>query len=122
MTNSQGTVWETDTVNRANEREIPALRLVKTGQKDEADVFIGWDMFNPDAIGVVLWKRIVKRGGKNRQPLGERYVAVLTVDDFLDLVRAAGADVYAQNKWAEQISVTKTLYGLRRWLLTRLAD
>ena len=120
MTNHQGTAWETMLVNKAKAKELPALRLVKQGQKNEADVFMGWDADNPDAIAAVLWKRIVKAGGKNRQPLGERYVAVLTVDDFLDLVRAAGADVWVQAKWAEQISVTKVLRGLRDWLSSRM--
>jgi hypothetical protein len=120
MTNPQGTAWETQIKRLANVCDIPAIRLVKQGQKDEADVFVGWDPENPDAIAALLWKRIVKKDGKNRQPLGERYVAVLTVDDFMDLVRNAGADVYVQAKWAEQISVTKVLYGLRQWLSARL--
>lgn len=120
MTNPQGTAWETEIVRRAKSIEVPALRLVKQGQKDEADVFVGWDPENPDAIAALLWKRIVKSGGKNRQPLGERYVAVLTVDDFLTLVEQAGADVWVQAKWAEQISVTKVLKGLRDWLADRM--
>lgn len=120
MTNPQGTAWETEIVRRAKSIEVPALRLVKQGQKDEADVFVGWDPENPDAIAALLWKRIVKSGGKNRQPLGERYVAVLTVDDFLTLVEQAGADVWVQAKWAEQISVTRVLKGLRDWLADRM--
>lgn len=120
MTNPQGTAWETEIVRRAKSIELPAIRLVKQGQKDEADVFVGWDAENPDAFAALLWKRIVKSGGKNRQPLGERYVAVLTVDDFLTLVEQAGADVWVQAKWAEQISVTKVLKGLRDWLADRM--
>lgn len=125
MTNKQGTAWETETVRRAEERGIPAIRLVKQAEANEADV-----MFNGHEdwiIPVVLWKRIVKTGKKTRQPLGERYVAVLRVDDFLDLLAAQRTPdtykhdrpqplVFIQNKWAAQISVTKVLHGLIQWV------
>lgn len=126
MTNPQGTAWETETVNRAKDRGIPARRLVKQSQKDEADVLMGGD---DDSwhIPALFWKRIVKaKKGKPRQPLGERYVVVLGVDDFLDLLERYQHDrdglphIWVQNKWAEQISVTKVLYGLRKWLATRM--
>ena len=124
MTNSQGTAWETDSVNRAKARDIPAIRLVKQGQKDEADVLLGGNSEKDhDAIPALFWKRIVKaKNGKNRQPLGERYVVVLGVDDFLDLLAShpSRPSVYVQNKWAEQISVTKVLKGLRDWLAVRM--
>jgi len=123
VTNPQGTAWETEIVNRAKAKSIPAIRLVKQGQKDEADVLLGgtWDNWN---IPVLIWKRIVKSKGKNRQPLGERYVVVLGLDDFIDLMAELNEmgwpSIWVQAKWAEQISVTKVLKGLRDWLSARL--
>ena len=128
MTNAQGTAWETATVNDALARGIPALRLVKQSQKDEADVLIGnsgtvsplgWN------IPVVFWKRIVRGGGKNRQPLGERYVVIIGRDDFMEMLEMLWTEnlaphIWVQNKWAEQISVTKVLKGLRDWLTGRM--
>lgn len=131
MTNPQGTEWETWTVNNAKQRGIPAIRLVKQGQKNEADVVLGGD--DEWNIPVLFWKRIVKTGGKVRQPLGLRYVAVLEVRDFLDLLAAVRHEdtykhdrpiptVWVQNKWAQQISVTKVLHGLKVWLIGKLAQ
>lgn len=124
MTNPQGTAWETDIVRRAEAQGLGARRLVKQSQKDEADVLI--EGLSGD-LPALFWKRIVKRGGKNRSPLGERYVVVLTVDDFLDLLARVDSyglapRVWVQAKWAEQISVTKVLGGLRNWLDAKLAS
>lgn len=126
MTNPQGTSWETEIEVRAEKHGVPALRLVKRGEKDEADVRIdgsGGDWQVP----ALFWKRIVKRGGKVRQPLGERYVVVLTVEDFLDMqallyTEGVAPTVWVQAKWAEQLSVTKVLAGLKAWLSTKMED
>lgn len=119
MTNPQGTAWESEI-----ETDTGGLRLVKRGQKDEADVFI--EGSNPTAeIPALFWKRIVKTGKKVRQPLGERKVVVLRYDDFLDMLEkmdeyGLSPSVYVQAKWAEQISVTKVLGGLSNWLEAKL--
>jgi hypothetical protein len=129
MTNPQGTEWETATVNDAKERGIPAIRLVKQSQKNEADVLIGNSHVHPQGwhIPVVFWKRLApkKRGQAKRQPLGERYVVIIGRDDFMEIMEMLWTEnlaptLWVQNKWAEQISVTRVLKGLRDWLSTRL--
>jgi hypothetical protein len=121
MTNPQGTDWETSIVKRAVGRQLEAIRLVKKSQKDEADVII---YGGPRQIGAVFWKRIVgkKKQGKPRQPLGERYTVTVTEADFLDMLALIPQEnrptVYIQAKWSAQLSVTKTLYGLRQWMRT----
>jgi len=132
MTNPQGTTWETETVTKCETRGLVAQRLVKQSQKDEADVKIqgnsaAWN------IPVVAWKRIVKTDAKVRQPLGERRVVIIGFDDFLDLLEELWLHgqsfkledgemptIWVQNKWAQQISVTKVLAGLRQWLTAKL--
>lgn len=132
MTNPQGTKWETETVKACENRELVAQRLVKQSQKDEADVKIQGNSTHWH-IPVVAWKRIVKTDAKVRQPLGERKVVIIGFDDFLDILeelwkhgrdfRVDDAEVptiWVQNKWVQQISVTKVLAGLRQWLTARL--
>lgn len=121
MTNPQGTAWETDIVERFRMWGIPAIRLVKQSQKDEADVLVGQSSpISSWAFGALLWKRIVKGKGKNRQPLGERHVVVLTLDDFIELLSQVPDDtkysVWVQAKWTERLSVTKVLAGLNDWV------
>lgn len=130
MTNSQGTEWETATVNDAKLRDIPAIRLVKQGQKNEADVLIGFTS-EPSKLGwhvpALFWKRLgpKKPGQKKRRPLGERHTVTVGRDDFMDMYQAlfeAGLapTLWVQNKWTEQLSVTLVLKGLRDWLSARL--
>ena len=122
MTNPQGTAWESEI-----ETDTGGLRLVKRGQKDEADVVI-YGNTEDWTIPALFWKRIVKRGGKVRQPLGERKVVVLRYHDFLEMLEVMQdrdrspcyPTVYVQAKWAEQISVTKVLGGLSTWLAAKL--
>jgi hypothetical protein len=127
MTNPQGTAWETEIVRRAAEAGIPVpRRLVKQGQKDEADVLLP-GMAPEWHVPAVVWKRIIKTNKQTRQPLGERYVMILPLDEALDMLALMATEnispnVWVQAKWAEQISVTKVLGGLRRWLTAKLAS
>jgi hypothetical protein len=106
---------------------MQALRLVKRGEKNEADVYL-WGSGGDWEIPALFWKRIVKKPGKKvRQPLGERKVVVLRYEDFMDMLSVMYTEgvapaVWVQAKWAEQLSVTKVLGGLVEWLSSKLAQ
>ena len=127
MTNPQGTKWETEIVTYVNDVGIPAVRLVKQGQKDEADVLLGNRFSARWSIPVVAWKRLAskKEGQKQRQPLGERRMVIMGFSEFVYLLTLLEdwdlPAVYVQAKWTERLSVSKTLDGLRKWLNAKVS-
>lgn len=119
MTNSQGTVWETEIVRAAsNSHDHRTGRHPKRGQANEPDVYFLYKYGIPDGtIPVVAWKRLVgKKGDGPRQPDGERRVVVIGFDDFIDLLPFLPYDFEVQAKWTANLNVTKTLAGLRAWM------
>ncbi len=123
MTNSQGTEWETEILERAEPYGLTGLRYPKRAQKHEPDLYllgVGGQGIGPTRhIGVVAWKRLVgKKDGKPRKPDGERRTVTLELDDFLSLVSDSDYDyhVEVQAKWAAALNVTRVLGGLRTWM------
>lgn len=109
-----GTALETWLVNKVNGlslTDLHAERVAEGGSKDLGDVRISTNADEPwlieckarETLSVttalkkareknkegktaLFWKRIVKGKGKVRQPMGERYVVILTLEDFLLLL------------------------------------
>lgn len=120
----QGTRWETEVVDSFADFGAVATRLPKTGTKDEADVRVRlWSDATPsDTIPLVAWKRLVRKGdAQRRSPDGERAVIVLSLEDFRHLCMMIDANVefYVQAKARQNLNVTRTLAGLRTWLLRK---
>lgn len=81
----QGTRLETLIVRKAREWGLTSNRLPLTSTKHEPDVEIG-DVNDVTPIPVLIWKRLTaSKGGKRRSPDGTPIVAVLSMEDFLEL-------------------------------------
>lgn len=129
MTNPQGTQWESEIVNRANDAGLHADRYPKRGQGHEPDLWVGaGDSRRADELVPVLaWKRLVgKKSQGRRKPDGERDVVVLRYEDFL--MMASLIDEHSpttcryevQAKWKTNVNVTRVLSGLVNWMKENL--
>ena len=109
---AQGTKWETYIVAQLNKRFLKGRRLPELGANDEGDIEFydtrgkRWvieakatqtlnvtrvlgkarDKSGGD-FTALFWKRLVKTGKKIRQPDGEKEVVVISMADFLYLVK-----------------------------------
>lgn len=118
----QGTAWESELVNRAQDRGLMADRLAEGGTNDPGDV---WLVDSPHSaypdIAVVAWKRLTGDGSSRRTPDGERDVIVIATDDFLYLLAALSHvkttfGIVVECKARQNLNVTRTLANTRRKL------
>ena len=119
MTNPQGTEWETEFVNRAQERGLMAARIPEGGSRDLGDVWLNHPPHfrTAETLIAVAWKRLTGEGSR-RTPDGERDVVILSTDDFHRLVFNAGEAGWEpgwiiENKWQQTLNVTRALAKAR---------
>ena len=122
----QGTRWETAVVRKAQDLGLLADRLPEGGPHDAGDLWIGGPLVKGDpypAIPVLAWKRLTG-DGQRRTPDGVAHVAVLDLDDFLELYAAAvdgGLEnpLVVEAKARQTLNVTRTLantiHKYREW-------
>lgn len=121
---AQGTAKETSDVKRFQDAGLPAARLAEGGQNDKGDVYVegypyssNYSGRKPDPIVGVSWKRLVKGGSQRRTTDGEGEVVVVTLDDFIRLVKDATANVFLECKATERLNVTRVLAKARKKVL-----
>lgn len=122
MTNPQGTVWETDLVNRAKLQGRSAQRYPKMASKGEPDLFIeGRPGYDLPTIPLLAWKRLTgKKAEGRRTPDGVRAVIVIDAEDFYrDVLPWLPHRFEVQAKWTSALNVTRVLGDLKAWLKGR---
>ncbi len=110
---NQGTRWESRIVTGAKKVGRAAMRLPKTGIKDEPDLTIRGDTMFP-AVAVEHW--MVEPGKKRRRAV--RYVAVPedAWQKILDMDEGHSVGFWVQAKSRQQVSVRSVLEGLADWM------
>lgn len=125
MSNAQGPDWEREVRADFWKHGFLADRRPKYGEKGESDLWVGSPV-SEFPIPILAYKRLgkLKEGQKRRQPDGERRVAVVPWEDFLQLLSQADphgrhVTLEVQCKWAQQVNVTRVLGQLADWLRSK---
>jgi len=117
---AQGTAWESALVRQIQDAGLGADRLPEGGMRDAGDIWIhDTPRLNPNNVDipVVAWSRLVDNGSGRRVADGARAVIVLSVPDFLTIIRNLDDIAFVvECKATERLNVTRTRDQGRRKL------
>lgn len=106
---NQGTRWESRIVSQAQAAGRNAMRLPKTGKKNEPDVFIAGKNRRP----MVAWEKWIGKKGKGRRRA--RRMIILTEEHFKELLALdteARYGYFVQAKSTQAGSINNWIEGL----------